>query len=215
MASTKANVLFLWLIVETVMVGQSFSLRNDEKDAPLPKLPEATVKKLDAQQNIPVENSANIHDLNKLLNRRFPLTANIPGVQTKIDPFERKKRAISVPESSADSLDKPESVDNAKCCKRHEFQLRFEDIGLNWILHPESVDIGVCKGVCSSENTLFATHNGKLRSLAYEKGLISAQEAPSCVPTEFRPITILYKDDNDVIQHGRLPDVVIENCECQ
>lgn len=97
-------------------------------------------------------------------------------------------------------------------CKRHEFQLNFAEIDWSWILHPEAIDVGVCRGSC--KNSPSASPNGNMRNLAYEKGLIPKQEAPCCVPTKLRPVRIIYNDEAGIVQSTDVSDMIIEECGC-
>lgn len=232
MANGKIFFLFMWLIIELFTPIRSVSLYRNEKIIPVESFNEKTLKllvggqpKFNGQQNIHaqpmVDGESNIYDQSEINNQPKMYSqptiqgVNAPDVITiHVDSFKRTKRAISESENITNSLSKTASADDS-LCKRHKFQLNFTEIGMSWILHPEAVDVGFCKGSCNSKNAPSINHDGNVRNLAYENGLIPKQEDLCCFPTKFIPVKITYKHKTNTVQHVNVPDMIVEECECR
>ena len=102
-------------------------------------------------------------------------------------------------------------------CKRRPLNISFRDIGWDdWILAPKSYKAFYCDGVCPTylRDHMNATNHAIVQGLVHS---VSPQlvSAPCCVPTELKPITILYVDEYDKVVLKNYNDMEVVGCGCR
>lgn len=85
---------------------------------------------------------------------------------------------------------------------------------MDWILYPESVDIGVCKGSCKTKGAPIVSNKTETKRLAYKFNLTSEQETTSCAPTVFQPLRIIYRNEDGILFSSSVSDFSISECGC-
>ena len=98
-------------------------------------------------------------------------------------------------------------------CQKRTFELELADIGWDsWVIAPEKVDIGVCRGQCDDMNDLIpyaiAKHILNLKMPNGEIGKICCQE------TSYTEIAALYVAEGQLIM-SNLPQFVVSDCKCR
>ncbi|NXU56029.1 INHBC protein, partial [Turnix velox] len=109
------------------------------------------------------------------------------------------------------------SGDSRTCC-REEFFVDFKEIGWeDWIIQPEGYHMNYCAGLCP-------LHMAGIPGLASSfhtavLNLIKANNADAavdscCVPTQRRPLSLLYYDRDSNIVKTDIPDMIVDACGC-
>lgn len=96
-------------------------------------------------------------------------------------------------------------------CFVKEMELDFQDLGLDWIFHPVSYNMGTCGGKCSFRNY----HSGYefLERIFNEK--TKRGQSSSCQPVEFGSMAVIFSDHSDnrpVI--AKFTEMVVTQCGC-
>lgn len=68
--------------------------------------------------------------------------------------------------------------------------IKFDNIGLNWIVQPKTMNINVCKGICSSRGTKASVYS-KIISGMMKKGLLQNHQLTCCKPLVIEKQTII------------------------
>ncbi|XP_071312271.1 inhibin beta C chain-like [Agelaius tricolor] len=108
-------------------------------------------------------------------------------------------------------------ADSRMCCRR-EFFVDFKEIGWeDWIIQPEGYHMNYCSGLCP-------LHMAGIPGLAasFHTAVLSRIKAASaaaavgscCVPTQRRPLSLLYYDRDGNIVKTDIPDMIVESCGC-
>ncbi|XP_036255655.1 LOW QUALITY PROTEIN: inhibin beta C chain [Molothrus ater] len=108
-------------------------------------------------------------------------------------------------------------ADSRMCCRR-EFFVDFKEIGWeDWIIQPEGYHMNYCSGLCP-------LHMAGIPGLAasFHTAVLSRIKAASaaaavdscCVPTQRRPLSLLYYDRDSNIVKTDIPDMIVESCGC-
>ncbi|KAJ3639354.1 hypothetical protein Zmor_002717 [Zophobas morio] len=107
-----------------------------------------------------------------------------------------------------------------ECC-RESFYVSFADIGWDdWILGPEGYNAYFCKGSCVTATALALSatqHNNILRKVMYgqSKSRGSRPEyTPCCAATQFQPLQLIYKSNNNTVKKDLLPNMIVDSCGC-
>ncbi|KAG9466909.1 hypothetical protein GDO78_015902 [Eleutherodactylus coqui] len=112
------------------------------------------------------------------------------------------------------ALSKP--IENGKpLCRRVDMIVDFVEIGWgSWIVHPQKYNAYRCEGTCPIPlNETFKPTNH-----AYMKSVVKLYhpekvECPSCVPIRMSPLSMLYKEGNNlVVKHHE--EMIVEECGC-
>ncbi|NXD87989.1 INHBC protein, partial [Halcyon senegalensis] len=109
------------------------------------------------------------------------------------------------------------SGDSRMCCRK-EFFVDFKEIGWeDWIIQPEGYHMNYCAGLCP-------LHVAGIPGLASSfhtavLNLIKANNADAavdscCVPTQRRPLSLLYYDRDSNIVKTDIPDMIVDSCGC-
>ncbi|XP_069735766.1 inhibin beta C chain-like [Phaenicophaeus curvirostris] len=106
----------------------------------------------------------------------------------------------------------------SRMCCRKEFFMDFKEIGWeDWIIQPEGYHMNYCAGLCPLH---MAGSPGLATSFhAAVLNLIKANNADAavdscCVPTQRRPLSLLYYDRDSNIIKTDIPDMIVDACGC-
>ncbi|NXX43257.1 INHBC protein, partial [Tricholaema leucomelas] len=109
------------------------------------------------------------------------------------------------------------SGDSRMCCRR-EFFVDFKEIGWeDWIIHPEGYHMNYCAGLCprhmAAAPGLAASFHTAVLNLIKATNAEAAADS-CCVPTQRRPLSLLYYDRDSNIVKTDIPDMVVDACGC-
>ncbi|XP_015258006.1 PREDICTED: inhibin beta B chain-like [Cyprinodon variegatus] len=103
------------------------------------------------------------------------------------------------------------------CCKR-DFYIRFKDIKWDeWIIAPEGYHMNYCMGQCpphlaGSPGIASSFHTTVFSQLKVNG--INTGTASCCIPTERRPLSMVYFNSQHSIVKMDVPDMIVESCGC-
>ncbi|CAI4225027.1 unnamed protein product [Auanema sp. JU1783] len=100
-------------------------------------------------------------------------------------------------------------------CQKRELYVDFEELNWqDWILAPKGYEAGQCVGNCPSPmpSHLNATNHAIIQALIHS--LNPQVPPPSCVPTETKPLSILYMDVENRIVIKTYQGMRVEACGC-
>ncbi|XP_069126925.1 growth/differentiation factor 8-like [Argopecten irradians] len=98
-----------------------------------------------------------------------------------------------------------------RCC-RFRTQINFHDIGWNWVIAPTEYEAFHCEGSCPDRFKMANTFTGIKSTL--HKMDPSRFSAPCCIPSSFKPLTILHEDAYHNLVFTDLADMVVQDCKC-
>ncbi|AWP02552.1 Inhibin beta B chain [Scophthalmus maximus] len=103
------------------------------------------------------------------------------------------------------------------CCKR-EFYIKFKDIQWDeWIIAPEGYHMNYCIGQCpqhlSGSPGIASSFHATVFSQLKINGINTATTS-CCVPTEHRPLSMVFFDSQHSIVKMDVLDMIVESCGC-
>lgn len=103
------------------------------------------------------------------------------------------------------------------CCKR-DFYIKFKDIQWDeWIIAPEGYHMNYCMGQCpqhlSGSPGIASSFHATIFSQLKVNGINTATTS-CCVPTERRPLSMVYFNSQHSIVKTDVPDMIVESCGC-
>ncbi|XP_031706516.1 inhibin beta B chain [Anarrhichthys ocellatus] len=103
------------------------------------------------------------------------------------------------------------------CCKR-EFYIKFKDIQWHdWIIAPEGYHMNYCMGQCpqhlAGSPGIASSFHATVFSQLKVNG-INMVASSCCVPTERRPLSMVYFNSQHSIIKTDVPDMIVESCGC-
>ncbi|KAI3369901.1 hypothetical protein L3Q82_024712, partial [Scortum barcoo] len=103
------------------------------------------------------------------------------------------------------------------CCKR-DFYIKFKDIQWHdWIIAPEGYHMNYCMGQCpqhlSGSPGIASSFHATVFSQLKVNGINTAASS-CCVPTERRPLSMVYFNSQHSIVKTDVPDMIVESCGC-
>ncbi|KAK5933724.1 hypothetical protein CgunFtcFv8_014183 [Champsocephalus gunnari] len=107
--------------------------------------------------------------------------------------------------------------DVSVCCKK-EFYINFKDIQWNdWIIAPEGYHMNYCMGQClqhlAGSPGIASSFHATVFSQLKVNG-INADVSSCCVPTERRPLSMVYFNSQHIIVQTDVPDMIVDSCGC-
>jgi bone morphogenetic protein 2/4 len=102
-------------------------------------------------------------------------------------------------------------------CRRSPLYVDFGEVGWNdWIVAPAGYQAYYCAGECPyyMPDYLNASNHAVVQALVHSVNPTLAPK-PCCVPTEMRPISMLYVDGDDKVVIKNYQDMVVEACGCR
>ncbi|KAM6106320.1 inhibin beta C chain [Pterocles gutturalis] len=109
------------------------------------------------------------------------------------------------------------SGDSRTCCRK-EFFVDFKEIGWeDWIIQPEGYHMNYCAGLCPLHMAgipgLAASFHTAVLNLIKANNADAAVDS-CCVPTQRRPLSLLYYDRDSNIVKTDIPDMIVDACGC-
>ncbi|NXE83591.1 INHBC protein, partial [Cochlearius cochlearius] len=109
------------------------------------------------------------------------------------------------------------SADSRMCCRK-EFFVDFKEIGWeDWIIQPEGYHMNYCVGLCPMHMAgipgLAASFHTAVLNLIKANNADAAVDS-CCVPTQRRPLSLLYYDRDSNIVKTDIPDMIVDACGC-
>ncbi|KAK1151302.1 inhibin beta B chain-like [Acipenser oxyrinchus oxyrinchus] len=103
------------------------------------------------------------------------------------------------------------------CCKK-DIYVSFRDIGWqDWIIAPDGYHMNYCMGLCREHFAgapgIAASFHAAVFNQLKANGIHSAVSS-CCVPTQRRPLSMLYFDASHNIVKTDIPDMIVEACGC-
>ena len=105
-----------------------------------------------------------------------------------------------------------------RMCCRKEFFVDFREIGWeDWIIQPEGYHMNYCAGLCPPHVAAVPGVAASFHTAVFN--LIKANNADAaadscCVPTQRRPLSLLYYDRDSNIVKTDIPDMIVDACGC-
>ncbi|NXO05215.1 INHBC protein, partial [Rhinopomastus cyanomelas] len=109
------------------------------------------------------------------------------------------------------------SGDSRMCCRK-EFFVDFKEIGWeDWIIQPEGYHMNYCTGLCplhmAGTPGVTASFHSAVLNLIKANNADAATDS-CCVPTQRRPLSLLYYDRESNIVKTDIPDMIVDACGC-
>lgn len=109
------------------------------------------------------------------------------------------------------------SGDSRMCCRK-EFFVDFREIGWeDWIIQPRGYPMNYCAGLCPQHVAgapgLAASFHAAVLNLIKANTAEAAVDS-CCVPTQRRPLSLLYYDRDSNIVKTDIPDMIVDACGC-
>ncbi|XP_037535352.1 inhibin beta B chain [Nematolebias whitei] len=103
------------------------------------------------------------------------------------------------------------------CCKK-DFYIKFKDIQWDeWIIAPKGYHMNYCMGQCpqhlSGSPGIASSFHAAVFSQLKVNGINTATTS-CCIPTERRPLSMVYFDSQHSIVKTDVPDMIVESCGC-
>jgi len=104
-----------------------------------------------------------------------------------------------------------------RCC-RYPLEVDFDKFGWDWVIVPRRYSAYFCSGECPflyMQSPGPGTHvRQQQQQTAAVRPAAGANGGPCCSPRRVSSISMLYYDEYMNIVHGRLSDMVVEQCGC-
>ncbi|XP_031459143.1 inhibin beta C chain [Phasianus colchicus] len=107
---------------------------------------------------------------------------------------------------------------STRTCCRKEFFVDFKEIGWeDWIIQPEGYHMNYCAGLCPPHvaavpGVAASFHTAVLNLIKANNADAAADSC--CVPTQRRPLSLLYYDRDSNIVKTDIPDMIVDACGC-
>ncbi|KAG8439219.1 hypothetical protein GDO86_005444 [Hymenochirus boettgeri] len=102
-------------------------------------------------------------------------------------------------------------------CELHRFRLSFSQLNWDkWILAPHRYSPDYCKGECPRivGHKYGSPVHTIVQNIIYEK-VDSSIPRPSCVPSEYRPMSVLTIESDNSIAYKEYQDMIATKCTCR
>lgn len=133
--------------------------------------------------------------------------------------MNKKKRAVEQdqPDYSTAATNSDWKSGRTKDCARYSMYVDFKELGWDqWIVTPDGYDAHVCYGDCSLSavrKDQNASNHATAQALSnsIQPNLVPP---PCCVPSEFSPLLLVYKDgDASIVRIYE--DMIVTSCACR
>lgn len=116
-------------------------------------------------------------------------------------------------------IDRRRRAIEEKYCRRRRFKVRFRELKWNrWIIAPRSYWANYCDGACPRVPVypFDVSNHAILQNILQYYASYSHVPSPSCVPTEFHSLSVLFRnrEDNAIILKP-FPDMTVSACGCR
>lgn len=103
------------------------------------------------------------------------------------------------------------------CCKR-DFYIKFKDIQWDeWIIAPEGYHMNYCMGQCPQHLSGSPGIASSFHATVFSQLKVNGINTPTtscCIPTERRPLSMVYFNSQHSIVKTDVPDMIVESCGC-
>lgn len=102
-------------------------------------------------------------------------------------------------------------------CDLHKFRLQFSQLNWDkWILAPHHYSPDYCKGECPrvAGHRYGSPVHTVVQNIIFEK-LDSTIPRPSCIPSEYRPMSVLIIEPDNSIVYKEYQDMIATKCTCR
>ncbi|GAV00692.1 hypothetical protein RvY_11505 [Ramazzottius varieornatus] len=102
-------------------------------------------------------------------------------------------------------------------CKRHPMTVIFEEVGWDdWIIQPYQYEAFFCAGECTFPfaDHINASNHATIQSLVHNANFQIVPK-PCCIPTDMRPMTLMYNDEGGTLSVKNYEDMIVEGCGCR
>ncbi|XP_042748298.1 inhibin beta C chain-like [Lagopus leucura] len=140
----------------------------------------------------------------------------LPAYADNHRPFMAVRARIGTPNSR-----RRRGIDcsgSTRTCCRKEFFVDFKEIGWeDWIIQPEGYHMNYCAGLCPPHvaavpGVAASFHTAVLNLIKANNADAAADSC--CVPTQRRPLSLLYYDRDSNIVKTDIPDMIVDACGC-
>lgn len=124
--------------------------------------------------------------------------------------MRRNKRSVKMPPM-------PRKRAKMEPCRRHSMYVDFRVIGFSdWVEAPSGYEAFYCHGSC---NFPLAEHMNATNHAAMQMRLhaMNLEIVPQvcCIPTRLATQTLIYRDDDGVLQIRHYPEMTVAECGCR
>ncbi|XP_061092177.1 growth/differentiation factor 9 isoform X2 [Conger conger] len=102
-------------------------------------------------------------------------------------------------------------------CDLYDFRVSFSQLKLDhWIIAPHKYNPRYCKGICPRAlGSIYGSPvHTMVQNIIYEK-LDSSVPRPSCVPSEYNPLSVLTIEKDGSIAYKEYEDMIATKCTCR
>ncbi|KAJ8255287.1 hypothetical protein GJAV_G00203170 [Gymnothorax javanicus] len=102
-------------------------------------------------------------------------------------------------------------------CNLYDFRVSFSQLKLDhWIIAPHKYNPRYCKGICPrTMGSIYGSPaHTMVQNMIYEK-LDSSVPRPSCVPSEYNPLSVLTIEKDGSIAYKEYEDMIATKCTCR
>lgn len=107
-------------------------------------------------------------------------------------------------------------VGSSSCCKESLF-IRFQDIGWDWIIHPDGFQANFCRGACHLSAHLQSSNDGPLADVHHERNRELRKRGfefeTCCTPRSMAPLEVIHYANSNFVR-SIIPEMKIESCGC-
>jgi len=110
-----------------------------------------------------------------------------------------------------------DDASNERRCCRYPLVVDFDQFGWDWVIVPRRYSAYYCSGECPflyMQTGPSAHLRQQQQSPTAVRPGPGASGGPCCSPRRVSSISMLYYDKYANILHGRVPDMVVEQCGC-
>ncbi|XP_060857036.1 protein decapentaplegic-like [Metopolophium dirhodum] len=124
--------------------------------------------------------------------------------------MQRSKRSVNAPAQ-------PRKTGKSSSCRRHSMYVDFKEIGFgDWIDAPPGYEAFYCHGDCAFPlaDHVNGSNHAIMQMLLNAFNLVKVPRV-CCVPTKLRTQSLIYKDDDGILQMKNYPEMTVAECGCR
>ncbi|KAL1464048.1 hypothetical protein WDU94_003732 [Cyamophila willieti] len=99
-----------------------------------------------------------------------------------------------------------ENSNETRCCRR-SLVVNFDDFGWDWVVAPRQYDAYMCNGECP-----YAFQTASLN--AYITSQSKNRVPLCCAPKKMSTLALIYYDHDSELRYSKLPNSIVESCNC-
>ena len=137
----------------------------------------------------------------------------------KIEPGTKRATPFPMFRTNTTLIDRQSRAIEKLYCRRRRFRVRFRELKWNrWIITPRSYWANYCEGTCPrvSVYPLDVSNHAILQGILQYHASYVHVPSPSCVPTEFHSLAVLFRNwkDNAIVLKA-FPEMTVSACGCR